>query len=326
MKNKIIKGVLISVLFLSISIVQVAAAKPADIKNHWAAKDIEVGVNEGWAYLEKNSFKPDKPATREEVIWMLIGACKTIQSDWFNINKKADLSKFKDKPSPFAESRMAIAVGNNIIKGYPDKTLKPRSNITRAEFAVILGRLIKEDPPAMFSPFWDYIPEWALPEIKKVYKKGIVKGYPNGSFGAVKNVTKAEALVMIKRWRDMEKNRPTANKNIPQEFLEIQKNVSNVGFSEKYLFYNFFLQITYYPNEKVFVMEVNPYANNEEPLKKMLKVFYPTSYETVYQNILTTVRDKKDILNQVYDGRTFESKCIGIKAVVHIGTSGEVKK
>ncbi len=120
-------------------------------------------------------------------------------------------------------------------------------------------------------------------------------------------------------WRDIKNNSSIANKDIPQEFLEIQKEVSNVGISEKYLFYNFFLHITYYPNEKVFVMEVNPYANNEEPLKKMLKIFYPNSYETVYQNILTTVRDKKDILNKVYDGRTFDSKCVGINASVHIG-------
>ncbi len=194
------------ILLLALSFnTTLAAAQPTDTGGHWASNEISSATSEGWAYIENGKFNPNKAATREEVIWMLIGAIKTIELEGFNINKEDCLCDFLDQPSSWAKGRMGIAVGNDIIQGYPDGTLKPKSSITRAEFAVIISRLINEDTPSVFSPFWDYIPQWALPGIKKTYSKEIIKGYPDKSFGARRNVTKAEALIMIKRWKSDKK-------------------------------------------------------------------------------------------------------------------------
>ena len=268
--------------------------------------------------MEKDKFNPNKAATREEVVWMLIGALKITPSEGFDINKKADLSQFKDKPSSFSEGRMAIAVGNGIIGGYPDKTLKPKSSITRAEFAVIIGRLIKEDAPAGFSPFWDYIPAWSLTEIKKVYSKEIVKGYPDGTFGANKNVTKAEALTMIKRWKDKQKPMSSTSyvsENAPKEFKEVY-NVypNNTACGSTRLSYSnkgvpqwgptFHTDIYIAADEESHDIVIkNRDTATLEAAKNILKVYFPTEYENVYQRAIKVEKPEQKFLGQVFDGK-----------------------
>lgn len=118
-------------------------------------------------------------------------------------------------------------------------------------------------------------------------------------------------------------------RDIPWELLEIHKFLSNAKLSSSGLYYSARLNIHFYEKKNIFELTVNPYANSEL-VKKVLAVFYPTSYETVYENIKTSVDEGKDILNKVYDGRTFDCECVGIKAVVRIGKAegvgGEVKK
>lgn len=210
------------IIFLLTVSMAYAAKAPSDISKHWAKADITSANNEGWAYVVNGKFNPNKAATREEVAWMLVGACKTVQVKGFDINKKADLTKFKDKPSSWASGRMAIAIGNGLIGGYPDKTIKPKASITRAEFAVILSRLIPEKTTVSFLPFWDYIPKWAIEGITKAYSKGLIKGYANNSFKATANVTKAEALVMIARWKKLQ---PPVPVPACKEFKNIVKTV-----------------------------------------------------------------------------------------------------
>jgi hypothetical protein len=144
-RNKKIWLVFLAGLLLVLTIPVQAAEWPADIKGHWAAVEINSATSEGWAYIENDKFNPNKPASREEVIWMLIGTCETVQVNGFDANKKADMTAFKDEPSTWAKERMAIAIGNGYIQGYTDKTIKAQSNITRAEFAVMLSRLIEGD-------------------------------------------------------------------------------------------------------------------------------------------------------------------------------------
>lgn len=200
-----LKKVCLSILLGIFTLTNVAFAAPqmpSDIKGHWAEADIKAAANEGWAYMVDGKFEPNKAATREEVVWMLIGKCNLLKPDGYDANKKADLSKYKDEPSAWAKDRMAAAIGNSYITGYPDNTIGAQNPITRAELAVLLSRLIKESVPATQLPFSDTIPGWAVDGIKKAYAMKIIQGYPDGTFGPNNNVTKAEALSMIKRWAD----------------------------------------------------------------------------------------------------------------------------
>ena len=339
MKNSILKSFrswsILAVFLSLISVlsfipVEAAPIQPTDISKHWAKKDVSSAVYEQWVYMEGNKFKPDKPATREEVMWMLIGALKPLEMDKFSMDKKADLSKFKDKPSSWAAGRFSIAVGNGLIKGYPDRTIKAKAPITRAEFSVLISRLIDEKAPAGFLPFWDAIPAWAEDGIKKAHMKGIVNGYPNRAFEANKNVTKAEALVMIKRWKD---NQVAYLAKISNEFKEIKRcfnsNVVISNSSQLYYYedgikkdsynsdiFNIFeakYGFTLYINRKNFKDE------NEAVYKNVLKVFYPTSYETVYSEILQSKKTSSTVIEKTYDGKSFSCKSDLHQTTVDIG-------
>ncbi len=328
-RSYIIGFILAATVLLVTSCIIYASSQPTDISSHWASNEISSAASEGWAYIENGKFNPNKAATREEVIWMLIGAIKTIELEGFDINKKDCLCGFLDQPSSWAADRMDIAVGNGIIQGYPDGTLKPKSNITRAEFAVIISRLINEDTPSVFSPFWDYIPQWALPGIKKTYSKGIIKGYPDKSFGARRNVTKAEALVMIKRWKSKYPALSTSD-TIPSEFKEILTNVENTVCEYGTIYYSPDGNAGMYSPDNTILLRkgINTYEllvekydeDTKKAVRQILMPFYPNTFEQVNSEILKVIESGTDSTNY-YDERYFSCYKHDYIAV-HIGFDG----
>lgn len=87
-----------------------------------------------------------------------------------------------------------------LMKGYEeDGTFRPDNKITRAEFAAIVSRYLSLRDAELIS-FPD-IPSdhWAITDIMKVVNAGIMQGYPDGTFGPQKYVTRAEAATIINR-------------------------------------------------------------------------------------------------------------------------------
>ena len=88
-----------------------------------------------------------------------------------------------------------------IIKGYPDGTVGVDKNVTRAEFATMLCNQfgINASQYANVSiPFKDVKKsDWFYKYVAAAYENKLIKGYPDGTFGPQKKVTKAEALTMI---------------------------------------------------------------------------------------------------------------------------------
>ena len=107
--------------------------------NAWYSKAVN------WAYMAglvdegTTKFRPDEPATREEIADMLyrftLGQYKTKKLT----NPALD---FTDKTSvtPGYESGIKFAIDMGIISGYPDGTVKPKETATRAEVATMLCR------------------------------------------------------------------------------------------------------------------------------------------------------------------------------------------
>lgn len=91
-----------------------------------------------------------------------------------------------------------------IISGYEDGLFHGERNITRAEFAKVIVCAMDAESEAktygISSKFYD-VPQgnWAVPYIAYVASKGIVSGYPDGSFGPSNTLTYAEALTIIGR-------------------------------------------------------------------------------------------------------------------------------
>jgi hypothetical protein len=93
------------------------------------------------------------------------------------------------------------------IQGYPDNTVLPDSNLTRAEAAMMLWRLLKPEykVAADASPFSDVgDKQWHAQAIKALAKKGVLKGYPDGTFRPNQAITRAEFTAILSRFDTLE--------------------------------------------------------------------------------------------------------------------------
>jgi len=88
----------------------------------------------------------------------------------------------------------------NIVNGYPDKTFRPGNNITRAEFAKLIGGalgLAKQTPGK--ATFKDVRPtDWHYGYVEAAAKAGLVKGY-EGKFRPNDFITRQEITAIMIR-------------------------------------------------------------------------------------------------------------------------------
>ena len=85
-----------------------------------------------------------------------------------------------------------------IITGYPDGTFRPNAAITRAEFAAIAARFDSNGDKTT-AKFSDIATHWAKNEISIAYNNGWITGYPNGTFGPQRDITRAETMTLVNR-------------------------------------------------------------------------------------------------------------------------------
>jgi|GEM_PF-1391206 len=100
----------------------------------------------------------------------------------------------------WAEKEISDAVSKGIITGYPDGTFRPNLPVTRAEFALLLNRVLAL-PGGNSSSFEDQgdIPAWASDAVAAVAAAGIVSGYPDHSFRPGARLSRVETAALIAR-------------------------------------------------------------------------------------------------------------------------------
>ncbi|MEA3304490.1 MAG: S-layer homology domain-containing protein [Patescibacteria group bacterium] len=88
---------------------------------------------------------------------------------------------------------------NEIINGYADGTFKPSKTVTRAELIkIILLGTQQEVDETISNEFSDVSDQaWYMAYVNNAKKKGIVGGYPDGTFQPEKVVNRVEALKII---------------------------------------------------------------------------------------------------------------------------------
>lgn len=114
------------------------------ISDSWYASSVNWAYKNGiTAGISNDMFKPDAKLTREQTVALVVRYLK--YRGYQNINGKTDLSAFcdVDKISEYAVEDLKIGIALGIISGYNDKTLKPCNDITRAESAVMVTKLVK---------------------------------------------------------------------------------------------------------------------------------------------------------------------------------------
>ncbi|MGE5474495.1 MAG: S-layer homology domain-containing protein [Ignavibacteriales bacterium] len=205
MRKKFIK--LLFVTTIIFAFLQISSYAETSTYSHWAYENYLIAKEDNWLIGEDGGgFSFDKASSRERAIATLVQAWENAvnngkTSNYLKSAPADTLNNFTDvsKISPRFKDAVATAVANGIIKGDANK-INPKSSITRAEFAVILSRIVKSNTTSGKSVFKDNLPDWAKDGILKAYSVGLIKGYSDNTFKPGLTITNSEALTMIKRW------------------------------------------------------------------------------------------------------------------------------
>ncbi|SHH11892.1 S-layer homology domain-containing protein [Thermosyntropha lipolytica DSM 11003] len=115
------------------------------------------------------------------------------QEEMTNLSYFADLDDV-----PWAKEAITDLVAKGIIKGVGENRFEPNRTITRAELASLLVRIKggeKTEGRAVFRDVREG--DWFYYEVNSAYQRGIIKGYPDGTFLPRREVSRKEAAVMM---------------------------------------------------------------------------------------------------------------------------------
>ena len=163
-------------------------AKTPDALNGEDHFDYIVGDADGRVHPERN-------ITRAEVASIFFRLLK----DDVRSENLTDQNTFTDVS---ADAWYNVAVSTmsdmDIVFGRTDYQFDPDAYITRAEFAAIAARF-DSGSYSGDDLFTDIEGCWAADQINRAAEKGWITGYPDGTFGPNRYITRAEAVTMINR-------------------------------------------------------------------------------------------------------------------------------
>ncbi|NDO45666.1 S-layer homology domain-containing protein [Clostridium sp. MD294] len=106
------------------------------------------------------------------------------------------------KESDWFYADVAKVVGGRVASGFEDGTFRPGETVTRMQAAVFICNAKGLTPnEASANNFTDAasIPAWAKGAVGAAVAAGYLSGYPDGSFGGSKGMTRAEAVSTLDR-------------------------------------------------------------------------------------------------------------------------------
>jgi len=166
-----------------------------DTKEHWCKEFVidlmDKGIVKGF---DDNTFRPANPVKRSEALKMVMIA----RDEEIENEVKAEEIKFIDVEvddwfTPFVQK----ALKENIIIENENKIFRPSEEATRIE---ILQMLLANDPDLSESNNEINFPDLTPDEVKFVglaFKKGIVKGFTDGTFRPNEKVTRGQMAKII---------------------------------------------------------------------------------------------------------------------------------
>jgi len=108
--------------------------------------------------------------------------------------------KFKDVEGHWAKKFVNEMGSRLVIKGIDQNNFAPDRNITRAEFAAIVGRALGLRESGTVNKFSDVKgSDWFSGAVGIAYEYGIISGYEDGTFRPDAAISREEAMAMIAR-------------------------------------------------------------------------------------------------------------------------------
>ena len=169
-----------------------------DMSSHWSRDTVDSLVyREGIGGYPDGTFRPNNDISRAEFVKIIAAS--------LNLSTASGTS-FKDTAAHWAKDNIESAVKQGIIlpTEYENGYFNPNTPVTREEIAVMLSRTLGLDreEPSDYNLFFTDVEEITLKwfnHIAKTAEKGIIRGYPDGTFRPRAFATRAEASVMIVR-------------------------------------------------------------------------------------------------------------------------------
>ena len=172
-----------------------------DIGNHWAKDYIETMVARQISKgISDTMFEPNRSITRAEFAALLSRTLK--------LESENEAPVFSDvSAGAWYQDEVSKAAAAKIVTGNDGK-FRPNDSISRQEMAVMLSRAYSyagaETVTGSAISYSDQssVSGWARNGVAQVSALKIMSGYPDGTFGPVKNSTRAEATKTLKVFMD----------------------------------------------------------------------------------------------------------------------------
>ncbi len=113
----------------------------------------------------------------------------------------AQAASFKDTPESYRFYEEIDYLSDlEIISGFPDGSFKPDKNVTRAEAAIMIGRMKSLDGTKRATKFTDVGKQTAASGyIQSAVDAGIIQGFPDGTFRPNNPVTRGDLAIFLSR-------------------------------------------------------------------------------------------------------------------------------
>lgn len=175
-----------------------------DIIGHWAEDNICTLYNQGVVkgYSEK-TFLPNNKVTRAEFLKMVL------EYKGYSVYSVQSASFTDLEPGDWYYQYVTFAHSKGFVSGYSDGSFHPNESITRAEAVALVMKeegFTAYDTSDLFHTFTDVTEnDWFAFAVAAATDMGIISGYGDGTFRPYKDLTRAEAAVVIERaWRRLQ--------------------------------------------------------------------------------------------------------------------------
>lgn len=199
MTKKII--ITLVIIFINTSLV---FATPRDAQYHWAGTEINTLMENGIMLgYEDGRFKPSRYITKEEACVLFVSFAKhqgLVLEEELLIDETIS---FNDANNLWSLKEIQFMYNKGIIESDSQGLIKPLEPLTRESLALMLYNfftyfnLLKEIEIQELPPFTDIGESYANGPITAMYRAGIIKGYPNGTYRPLNNITRAEIATIL---------------------------------------------------------------------------------------------------------------------------------
>lgn len=154
------------------------------------------------------TFRPDGRTTRAEVASLMAGLIEGFDKD---AAYNSTLNDIED--AAWYAQAVKFMSQKGLISGYDDGSYRPNNQITRQEFCAIIAKYMGLNGEGTAN-FNDVAEAWGKGYIGQLAAKGIVNGYPDGSFQPDKAITRAEVVTILNKVFDRTPDAELVDENI----------------------------------------------------------------------------------------------------------------